>query len=345
MYLSVFLTNRCTAACAHCCVGSGPDRVERLDPDLIETTIERLNRTGALQGINLVGGEPTLARVALDRTLAVAARLGLRTQLVTNCAFARNAEQARDVIGRLRNGGLQHLHLSYDDYHAPFVPIDRLAHAWRAAKRLDFRSVIVIGARRRDATFGRDAVERALGEALPNFCKDALSAAAGTYYAYADIPTQRVGRGAIEVEESDLEPLRNGLSLQDLFRQRCPSALQEPALSARGRLVACGGAELDGNMFLDFGAVRDQDPVQLMAAAMRRPVAQAIATFGPGFLMKLAEKRQRIPSRADYRGICEICQDVTNLPYYREAVVQNLPIIRAALARRAAMVAGQAVAG
>jgi MoaA/NifB/PqqE/SkfB family radical SAM enzyme len=289
MYLSVFVTNKCTAACAHCCVGSGPDRSEVLEPDLLEATLRRLRETGFLHGINLVGGEPTLAKQTVKRALGVAAETGMHTQMVTNCAFGRNEAQARDVVEQLYEAGLQHLHLSYDDYHAPFVDIERVRNTWLAARQFAFRSVVVIAARRNGGRINKDVIEAALGEPIEDFDKAAMEKHGnGTYRAFASIPVQRVGRGAVELDDADMADLKPGVSITDLFRRRCPSALNEPALSARGHLVACGGVELDGNMFLDFGDIRDSDPLDLFARGARRPVANAIAQFGPGFLMKMA---------------------------------------------------------
>ena len=81
----------------------------------------------------------------------------------------------------------------------------------------------------------------------------------------------------------------------------------------------------------------------------KRPVALALALFGPGFLIKWLERVAGIPARSGYAGICEICQDVTGRPEYQQALFRHArklwPIIRQRLQDNALLRQQSAVAG
>ncbi len=67
--LTVILTNRCNAACDHCCMNSGPNRKETLETSTIKTAIDQLHDENSLAVIVFAGGEPTLAKSVLRQSL------------------------------------------------------------------------------------------------------------------------------------------------------------------------------------------------------------------------------------------------------------------------------------
>jgi MoaA/NifB/PqqE/SkfB family radical SAM enzyme len=80
--VQVHPTLRCNLTCHHCYSSSGPDRREDLDPDVLCRALEDAAELG-YEVVSFSGGEPFMYR-ALDRVLAHARTVGLRTTVTTN---------------------------------------------------------------------------------------------------------------------------------------------------------------------------------------------------------------------------------------------------------------------
>jgi hypothetical protein len=229
--------------------------------------------------------------------------------------------------------GLTHLRLSFDDFHAPFIPFERIASAWRAAKKIPFKSVVLLMAKGPKTVIDPDWVRERLGEDIPEI--DATNCATHPpgerLLGVSRVALQRIGRGAQLVPPEEAQPYTDG---RDVIKLRCPSVLAEPTIGAANRLWACAGADLDGNAFLDFGALAEAPAAELYARGAQNPVALAISLYGPGFLVKWLEAVAGLRARDDYAGICEICQDVTTRPIYREALKRHEAQLWPFLARR-----------
>jgi organic radical activating enzyme len=338
MYVAVLLTQKCTAKCSHCCVSSSPERDEAADVDLVVGALDSLAAVTSFQSLHLVGGEPTLAQKPLLRMLNWARARKIDAQIVTNGSFAVNEKKAESLLSELHVAGLSSLYISFDDYHAPFIPFDRIRAAWRAAKQVPFKSVVLVMAESPKAVINADWVRDHLGEDIPEV--DPMSCVTRQrgerFFGISRVATQRIGRGARLVSADEAQPYIDG---REVIKLRCPSILAEPTISATNRLWACGGTDLDGNPFLDFGSIACTPAADLYTRGARRPVALAIALYGPGFLVKWLEIVAGLPARDDYAGICEICQDVTTLPAYRDALFRHeeqlWPLIRRRLQQNA----------
>ncbi|WP_349368678.1 radical SAM protein [Salinarimonas sp.] len=309
--VTMLTTNTCTAACAHCCMKSSPDRRGALTAEVMRSVVARLHEAGDLSTVIFAGGEPTMLKGALEEAIRFAAELGLNTRVVTNASWATTEERAFARLSRLRAAGLAELNISADDFHLPDVPFERVENAWRAAKRLDFRAVVIANCSGPDSLVTPDWIMERLGEELPlRFDDDGESAPLpdepGTHFGVSNARLQRlredVDVGAVHVELDEAA-----------LNRPCPFAGRSIAIGPDASLLACCGFEVAADSPLHFGDAAQTDVVDLLRRAYDDLLVNAVAELGPYFLMRFAQaKDPSLVFKPAYGGICEICFDVTS---------------------------------
>lgn len=131
--LSILTTRQCTAACDHCCVGASPKARSRIPVDRIHRLIDEAARVPSIERITFTGGECFLLGPDLDALVGHAHGRGFAVRAISNGYWAVDGEAARKRLARLRRHGLGELMLSTGTFHQKFVPVERIAHAVRAA--------------------------------------------------------------------------------------------------------------------------------------------------------------------------------------------------------------------
>lgn len=341
--LTVLATSNCTAACSHCSMNSEPGRRERLSFEAIRDALDALHAEFPLRVVIFAGGEPTLLGETLLNAIAHAASRGLLTRLVTNAYWATTRARARARLVAFREAGLNELNLSADDQHLPYVPFERVEHAWHASRGLGFQAVIIANCSGPRSVVTPAYIEDRLGERLARrFDADgsplplALPSRDGTVYGLSNAHLQRLGRAA-NLPDADL----NFPESEDALDTPCPWAVRSAALSPANHLVACCGIEAEGNAVLDFGRAADHSPAELVARADDNVLVNAIALRGPVYLKRFLQ--QRVPSlgwRDRYASVCEVCEHIVGRPeavqalkaHSAELALQLLPL-RTALER------------
>ncbi|TNJ40808.1 radical SAM/SPASM domain-containing protein [Phaeobacter sp. B1627] len=325
--ITILTTNTCTAACAHCCMNSGPKRRGKLDADSIISTLAGLVEHGSLNTVVFAGGEPTLLKEDLLTAISAASDMGLNTRIVTNASWATTPEKAREKLSQLRAAGLRELNISADDYHLPFIAFDRVKTLWFAAKEFDFSSVLIANCAGPNSVITPEWIKNELGEDLPTrFDDDGNSQISDTvegktFYGLSNANIQRVRYGF----EEDVQSWEVGDA--DLNRP-CPYAGRSISMSPDGHLLACCGFEFDADSPLRFGSVEEQPVDEIISAAYDGVILNAIASIGPFGVMKVVQSvAPEVPFRDDYNSICEICFDVTQRPDARKALMRATPIL------------------
>lgn len=139
-YLTLVITYRCTARCAHCCLGCGPEYDGWMRVDEAEQYIAAAVRHGRITHITLIGGEALLDP---DRAIAIgqaALRHGIaNVEVNTNGSWARDEEIAFEILRSVRDAGLQISAISVDAFHQKFIPREVVLNAMLAGARLGLR--------------------------------------------------------------------------------------------------------------------------------------------------------------------------------------------------------------
>jgi organic radical activating enzyme len=239
---SIFTSDQCNITCAHCCMDSHPKREKPRNIGLKLDVIRQID-TRQYPTLVLTGGEPYLLGDALFDLIAASRVKTPHVRLVTNASWARNNDAARAFLKSCKTAGLSELNLSTSTHHQRFVPVRRLATAFFAAKEIGFSSVLISASADDVSGYGEELILE-INRERPTCSR--------WYCQPSDIHisrAQRVGRGA-SAAGIDARPRVDG---KNAYMLRCPSAVDQPALSAKGELVTCAGmdlanSELDGSI-------------------------------------------------------------------------------------------------
>ena len=104
--LMFLYTNKCTAQCGHCCVEAGPQRTEKLSPELIKPVLPEFYDYG-IRDICFSGGEPLLFIDELEEISEEIKKIGFRQTVMTNAFWANSSAKARQYALRLKSMGIE----------------------------------------------------------------------------------------------------------------------------------------------------------------------------------------------------------------------------------------------
>lgn len=329
--ITVLTTSRCTAACNHCTMRSSPDRQENIPLETVLSVIDQLAANEELQLVNFAGGEPTLSKRVLFDAIASAARLGLRTRLVTNASWAISDASAMRMLRRLRDAGLGELNISADDFHLPYVPIERVVTAWYASRGFGFDSVAIVNCTTKGCVITPAFLLDLLDELMWEVHKETeghevyiLPSRNGTAYIISSSPTLRLGKATDRIDE---EVFLYAPSL-DAIDGPCPHAVSALALSPTGKLVACCSTEAENYPALVLGDATVSPVADILAEADKQPILTALSTFGPVALMRFIQRStDKIAFRERYTSMCEVCEHITSRPEAVQFLLENTTAI------------------
>jgi len=142
--LTLKLTNRCPAQCAHCCTSSGPESWQGpLDYGLAETALLQSLELGCFDHLSFTGGE---ALVYMDDVLSLS-RLahshGYTVSVVTNGFWAGSPRRAHVYALQLKRAGVTTIKVSTSPFHRRYIPTANVANAWVAAEDIGLEVMIL----------------------------------------------------------------------------------------------------------------------------------------------------------------------------------------------------------
>jgi MoaA/NifB/PqqE/SkfB family radical SAM enzyme len=330
--VTILPTNKCTAACRHCSMNSGPDRSDTLSWTQLENILTQLFAETRLSVVVFSGGESTLLGEDLLKALRLCKQNGVLTRLVTNAFWATSEEAALAKLTELRQAGLDELNISTDDYHLPYISLQRVRWAFEAARKLDFMSISICNAygpeswltpERLNQEFGggKDLAMRfdANGRSMQHQRREGE-----TLVLLSNGTSMQLGRGINGLRESEVQQTPN----QELTKLAeeiggCPWAIRSASVSSKGHFVACCGFEVEDNPILDYGDLKEHSLKELIDRADNDLITNMIAILGPVKLKEMLEEicpdEVSFPRRS-YRGYCEVCEDLTKIAKNREAL-------------------------
>lgn len=330
--VTILTTNKCTAVCRHCATNSGPNRKDMLTWDKLEPILRQLFAETKLSVIVFSGGESTLLGEDLLKALRLCKEHKIITRLVTNVFWATSPEAAEAKLKELREAGLNELNISTDDYHLPYISLQKVRYAFDAARKLDFMTVALCNAYGPESWLTPERINQEFGNGGQMAHRyDANGRAmvherkqGETLVLLSNGLSMKLGRGKEGIEESEVV----GTTLAQLYEFAegiggCPWALRSSTVSSKGHYVACCGFEVEDNPILDYGDLAKQPLSELLDRADNDLITNMISIYGPVTLMKIlkeiAPDEVSFP-RPSYRGYCEVCEDLVGIKQNREAL-------------------------
>ncbi len=117
----------CSSRCRHCLYGCGPEWEKRyIEPAQAEKNLLKVRSLGC-GSVHIGGGEPFLRPEGLVEVLKVAGRIGVSIEYVeTNSSWYKDEAQACELLGRLKNEGLETILVSVSPFHNEYIPFGKV---------------------------------------------------------------------------------------------------------------------------------------------------------------------------------------------------------------------------
>ena len=142
--LGISIGTRCTFKCRHCIVGHNKKarKVTGREISLLAATINKYRP----RSVVFTGGEPTLYLKEINRIISHVKQADqIEFRLVTNGYFAKTTAASVQKLKTLVS--INAVQLSYDEFHAEFLQLDRLHNLRAACKKLNISFSLVVSIR------------------------------------------------------------------------------------------------------------------------------------------------------------------------------------------------------
>lgn len=283
--IAIAIDSRCNARCSHCCFSCTPRSSDSLSDDRIHDLVTQAIESPDVDEVGLSGGEALLRK---DLVLGVTARLseaGKRTTLVTNGFWGQSEQKARRELSALKDAGLSSMTVSYDDFHAAFVPVQRIKNIFEANKHVDLPSMLNVAVTRNHTG---DSLIAALGESILRT-------------RVTKFPVLPVGAARLL---PDGTIIRDFCASDDL---RCPGF--EPVFHFDGRVYPCCSPAVFGTA-LALGAVGDLGVAEAQRRIRHNMLLAIIRRFGFGPLLRACRDRGVAvpPPSTPLVDACDLCR-------------------------------------
>ncbi len=283
--IAIAIDSRCNARCAHCCFSSTPRSTEALSDDRIRAIVADAIASPSVDEIGLSGGEALLRREFVLEVIAEVHRAGKRITLVTNGFWGQSEAKAERELRLLKDTGLSSMTVSYDDFHAAFIPVRRIRNIFTANKRVHLPAMLNI------AVTSSHTGDRLIAELGDSVLRTRIT----------KFPVQPVGAGRDLPATELIKDFTAGGGL------RCPGF--EPVFHFDGRVYPCCSPAVFESA-LSIGAV-DELTIDEAQRRIRHNLLLALIRK-QGFSPLLAACREagiEVPDDSDpVIDACDLCQ-------------------------------------
>lgn len=305
------VSEHCNIRCAHCCVGSGPERPRRaLTAERMKGLLDALSGVVRLRRVAFTGGEPTLFPREVLPAVEYASELGVETVVVSNATWASTEKAAGRTAEKYAKAGLARFELSYTPYHRNFVSWESYVRATRAC----LEHGIAVGFLVSFPDFSR---ARAQKERLRRLLLGALGsrARAVEFSAGVIVPA---GRAASTLGEGAASEVAEGA---------CGMVANPLLFTSSGDVYACCGFAYPTSSELRVGTLDDveRDPAGFLRRVRRNVLLRWIRSVGPWKILEtLDPERYPAEARGSRGHVCAGCQLLFHDPENRRRLATYL---------------------
>jgi hypothetical protein len=284
--IHLLLTYKCTLACDHCFLYSGPDAEGTMTLPQVRSVLDEARKLGSVEWIFFEGGEPFLFYPSMLEGIRLARDMGFQAGVVTNAYGAISEEDAEVWLRPLAELGVTSLSVSDDSFHFGEEESSPAKRALAAAHKLGILASPI-------------CIQKPFVEAAPGEGQE------------KGAPV--IGGGAL-FKGRAVETLTAGLPRKP-WREltRCPyEDLQSPSrvhVDAYGHVHMCQGLSM-GNMWQ-----RPLSALVLEYKAESHPICDPLVKGGPALLAQQYD----VEHEEEYVDECHFCFLV------RRALVERFP--------------------
>lgn len=312
--LALITTQRCTAACEHCCFDCSPQREAALAVADMHRFIDEAKALPSIRLVVFTGGECFLLGRDLDELVRHASGNGYATRFVSNGYWATTRHGARRRLQRLKDCGLTEANFSSGEQHARFVPVASVRHGAMAAVEVGLPSLVTVDA------FGESTFD------FDGFMNDGefqKAVDAGQVVLKVSPWMKFNGGRPIAYTENYMDQMQRQRSLGS----GCPTLLKVVAITPTYKLCVCCGLTMDSMPELALGSLRNGATIpDLVRGATDDFMKIWIHLHGPEAVLRYAQKLDgSIPTPPDQAHTCDVCRSIYHDPRIRDLVLANPP--------------------
>ena len=296
--VGLILTEQCNIACRHCWFASQPDKTARMSLDEALGYVAQAGEIPTLKWLSISGGEPFLFPEMLSQIISFASKIGLHTECVTNCFWAKSEEDAFKTLQVFKDAGLEVINLSADDFHQEHLPFAYVHNCYRASRRLGLKPVIMCTAGRssrltldRVVGFLGDEGIRILGSGVPEA---------------RPVTALAIQSGFLPLGRAASIPKDELLIGENPLEGPCRTVLRDVSISPSGTVFPCcsAGGLVKG---VEIGNARQAKLGDIVDRARSNIIFKTLMTEGPEGL----RRRYAVPCRENgYVNKCHLCYEV-----------------------------------
>ena len=293
--VSIQMTWKCDIGCKHCCQDS---KQEYLTPLELRRIIGGVRKSKETNLIHLTGGEPFFDFDALVFAAQAVHENGLEFAVITNAKWCTSEELAFERISILKNYNLTSATISYDAFHAKFVPIENIIHFVNAANSLGLPITIY-------ASYSSDSIEET---------DHVLSK-------LTDLPVNIEKRWAIPVGVGFLNSLNTKEYDYSDIGGYCPIP-NLLTVFPTGECYPCCSAGTHQD--LTVGNIRDAGVAKIIRNRKKDPYMRILIDEGPkGIVERLPDNLKNAIKGRRYASTCHLCHEVLRTCNARELVTKQ----------------------
>ncbi|MDO4437478.1 MAG: hypothetical protein Q4B77_05990 [Coriobacteriaceae bacterium] len=292
-----------------------PEHSEMLSFDQMSTVLHRLIKMDLpIQTVVFTGGECTRLGDDLLDMISYANSRGLTTRIVTNAEWATGKDKTFCYLQALREAGLDEINISFDDYHADWVPISNIKRVWTQAAELSFATIAIATCEHGSATVTPDYLRYELGEVIPTY-----------YEPNGDINSDlqdsiEKGKQCRFISNNNLYRLGRARNLRkDEFRQHrcgmvyegCRDCCRDIVITPEFRVALCCGMRPGAGSIIDIGSAEFESEMSDSEEIFCRYLSE----LGPYSLLSLLGRvfPHETGKLESINSPCEACESASRL--------------------------------
>lgn len=298
------VTYECPVTCKYCVTESGPGCGPHLQADFMKRAIDEAAKLGQLCSVVFTGGEALVRLDDVDEAVRFASTRNLWTRVVSNAVWATSREKATKIRARLKDSGLGKINFSCDDLHQENIPLERVKHAFWAARDLQIPTLIA-HKRVKSEKITINFLSEYLGISLQEHVPGEKTCNLDMYCSGYTIP---IGYGAAWLNEEDyiLYP-----KCDAGWKTPCSGVLSSLIVSPTREIRLCCGMINQGVPELSLGSWDSAPLRELVLPANADLITNWLALEGPyGIMQFIRKKDPDIRFRRRYVNHCHLCNDI-----------------------------------
>ncbi|MBO5226025.1 MAG: radical SAM protein [Parabacteroides sp.] len=314
--ISLLTTFNCTAQCKNCCFQCSPSNKLRMSLDEMKFYVDKLvNEYPSIKVVVFSGGECFTLKKDLEYIIKYVSNKGLLTRVVTNGYWATSYEKAKEILCRLKEGGLKEVNFSTGDEHQEWVPYDNIVYGCLASRDLGLNTLVNVETHPkaffRKKVFEEDGrINCFIGNEVLN--ANQIKISQGIWIPFSEKTKEKIN--CIE-EHKKIRVYKT-----------CDSLFHTIAISPEGNLLSCCGLSSLHNNYLKIGNIKDESILKNIELQFNDFLKIWLYTEGPIKILEFLYKDDLEKMKSiDYsRHICDVCKEICSNKGYLDVIKRNI---------------------